>query len=135
MSRRHSWLPALRFTSASADLELERNRMSTALSMEDTARKKAQEKPQTPFRFIERDKLKGRSAGTMLPSRTDFVGRFNIKRIGENSSYIYLEDAVVPVHGEGGHLHSSVCRGGLPLLTEIVPRLCSVLGDSLLHLP
>lgn len=66
--------------------------MSTALSMEDTARKKAQEKPQTPFRFIERDKLKGRSAGTMLPSRTDFVGRFNIKRIGENSSYIYLED-------------------------------------------
>lgn len=60
--------------------------------MEDTARKKALEKPHAPFRFIERDKLKGRSTGTILLSGADFVGRFNIKRIGENSSYIYLED-------------------------------------------
>lgn len=60
--------------------------------MEDTARKKAVEKPKTPFRFIERDKLKGRSTGMMLLPWVDFVGRFNIKRVGENSSYIYLED-------------------------------------------
>lgn len=113
--------------------------MSTALSMEDTARKKAQEKPQTPFRFIERDKLKGRSAGTMLPSRTDFVGRFNIKRIGENSSYIYLEDWFHTLSSQStGKVVIFILLfvgGGLPLLTEIVPRLCSVLGDSLLHLP
>ena len=34
-----------------------------------------------PFRFIDRDELLGRS-----------TGRFNIVRIGENSSYIYIED-------------------------------------------
>lgn len=49
--------------------------------MEDAARKKNQSKPEQPFRFIDRDKQKGRS-----------TGRFNIQRIGENSSYIYLED-------------------------------------------
>lgn len=48
-------------------------------------------KSENAFRFINRDTVLGRSTGRCRQSEW-MLGRFNIVRIGENSSYIYLED-------------------------------------------
>lgn len=60
--------------------------------METIVHKEERVSDNQPFRFIDRDKLTGRSTGISFIGSTNELGRFNILRVGENSSYIYLED-------------------------------------------
>lgn len=82
--------------------------------METIVHKEERAPDNQPFRFIDRDKLTGRSTGIGFIKNTNVLGRFNILRVGENSSYIYLEDWY--------HTLSSLSTGKVLLL--IVSLVC-----------
>lgn len=88
----------------------------TFTAMGTIEQKKDAELPSCSFRFIDRDRLRGRSTGTKIYSFESLLGRFNILRVGENSSYIYLEDWF--------HTISSLSTGKVILLIVSLVCIC-----------